>query len=182
MKRNYENLMPKFVPKKSPVKSATRWIWGKILQINGPWNLETHKCLLVVAMISTVHLLKLINIYRNSHRKCSIAKSVLKIFCKIRRKNLCQGLFFEKKKRFWHRCFPVNSAGFLRTSFLQNTSTSVSINSTISLKPFTPSKLNLASHLSKIGNSLIDDWDKIRLASSLLLFFLPLPIFPLHFL
>ena len=182
MKRNYENLMPKFVPKKSPVKSATRWIWGKILQINGPWNLETHKCLLVAAMISTVHLLKLINIYRNSHRKCSITKSVLKIFCEIRRKNLCQGLFFEKKKRFWHRCFPVNSAGFLRTSFLQNTSTSVSINSTISLKPFTPSKLNLASYLSKIGNSLIDDWDKIRLASSLLLFFLPLPIFPLHFL
>ena len=176
--------MPKFVPKKSPVKSATRWIWGKILQINGPWNLETHKCLLVAAMISTVHLLKLINIYRNSHRKCSIAKSVVEIFCKIRRKNLCQGLFFEKKKRFWHRCFPVNSAGFLRTSFLQNTSatTSVSLNSTISLKPFTPSKLNLASYLSKIGNSLIDDWDKIRLASSLLLFFLPLPIFPLHFL
>ena len=87
-------------------------------------------------------------------------------------------LFWEKKKRFWHRCFPVNSTGFLRTSFLQNTSTSVSINSTISLKPFTPSKLNLASYLSKIGNSLIDDWDKIRLASSFLLFFLPLPIFP----
>ena len=179
MKRNYENLMPKFVPKKSPVKSATRWIWGKILQINGPWNLETHKCLLVAAMISTVHLLKLINIYRNSHRKCSIAKSVLKFFLQNSKEKPVPGsLFWEKKKRFWHRCFPVNSTGFLRTSFLQNTSTSVSINSTISLKPFTPSKLNLASYLSKIGNSLIDDWDKIRLASSFLLFFLPLPIFP----
>ena len=45
---------------------------------------------------------------------------------------LCQGLFFNKveclrpatlfKKRRWHRCFPVNFAKFLRTSFLQNTS------------------------------------------------------------
>ena len=26
------------------------------------------------------------------------------------------------KKRFWHRCFPVNFAKFLRTPFLQNTS------------------------------------------------------------
>ena len=26
------------------------------------------------------------------------------------------------KKRLWHRCFPVNVAKFLRTSFLQNTS------------------------------------------------------------
>ena len=26
------------------------------------------------------------------------------------------------KKRLWHRCFPVNFAKFLRTSFLQNTS------------------------------------------------------------
>ena len=27
-----------------------------------------------------------------------------------------------EKKRLWHKCFPVNSAKFLRTSFLQNTS------------------------------------------------------------
>ena len=26
------------------------------------------------------------------------------------------------KKRLWHRCFPVNFAKFLRTTFLQNTS------------------------------------------------------------
>ena len=26
------------------------------------------------------------------------------------------------QKRHWHRCFPVNSAKFLRTHFLQNTS------------------------------------------------------------
>ena len=30
--------------------------------------------------------------------------------------------YFEEKKRLWHRCFPVNFAKFLRTSFSQNTS------------------------------------------------------------
>ena len=45
---------------------------------------------------------------------------------------MCQGLSFNKvaglrpatllKKRLWNRCFPVNFAKFLRTSFLQNTS------------------------------------------------------------
>ena len=53
-------------------------------------------------------------------------------FRKIYRKVLCQSLFFNKvaglrpttllKKRLWCRCFPVNFAKFLRTSFLQNTS------------------------------------------------------------
>ena len=42
--------------------------------------------------------------------------------------HLCQSLFFNKvaglrpaallKKRLWHRCFPVNFAKFLRTTFL----------------------------------------------------------------
>ena len=27
-----------------------------------------------------------------------------------------------EKKRLWHRCFPVNSAKFLRTASLKNTS------------------------------------------------------------
>ena len=56
---------------------------------------------------------------RSSYRRCSIKKVFLK-FCEIR-------LFFNKvasllKKRHWHRCFPVNSAKFLRILFLQNTS------------------------------------------------------------
>ena len=49
-------------------------------------------------------------------------------------KYMCQSLFFNKvaglrpatllKKRLWHRCFPVNFAKFIRTPFLQNTSSS----------------------------------------------------------
>ena len=59
-------------------------------------------------------------------------KGILKNFAKFTGKHLCQGLFFSKvaglrpatllKKRLWHRCFPVNFAKFLKTSFLQNTS------------------------------------------------------------
>ena len=53
-------------------------------------------------------------------------------FCKIHKKHLWQNLFFNKvaglkpatvlKKSPWHRCFPMNSGKFLRTSFLQNIS------------------------------------------------------------
>ena len=38
---------------------------------------------------------------------------------------MCQSLFFNAtllKKRFWHRCFPVNFSKFSRAPFLQNTS------------------------------------------------------------
>ena len=87
-------------------------------------------------------------IFRSSHRRCSVRKSVLKNVAKFTRKRLCQSLFFiklqaearvsffiklqaeacdlTKKKRkrrgLWRRCFPVSSAKFLRTLFLQNTS------------------------------------------------------------
>ena len=53
-----------------------------------------------------------------------------KKFHKIYSKHLCQSLFLIKfqvwsnfiKKRLWHKCFPVNFAKSLRTSFWQNTS------------------------------------------------------------
>ena len=56
---------------------------------------------------------------------------VLEHFAKFTGKHLCQSLFFNKvagapatllKKRLWHKCFLVNFAKFLRTSFSQNTS------------------------------------------------------------
>ena len=58
-------------------------------------------------------------VYRSCHRKCSMKKGVLKNFAKITRKRLCQSLYFNKvatlsKKRFWHKCFPVNFVKFLR--------------------------------------------------------------------
>ena len=69
---------------------------------------------------------------RNSQRRCSVRKGVLRNFTKFTGKHLCQSLFFNKvaglrpatllKKRLRHRCFPVNFAKFLRTPFLQNTS------------------------------------------------------------
>ena len=64
----------------------------------------------------------------SSHRGCPVRKGVLRNFAKLTGKHLCQSLFFNKvgglrpetllKKRLWHRCFPVNFAKFLRTSFL----------------------------------------------------------------
>ena len=63
---------------------------------------------------------------------CSLKKDILKNFAKITKNHLCQGLFFNKvaglmpatslKKRLWYRCFPMNFAKFLRTTFLQSTS------------------------------------------------------------
>ena len=71
-------------------------------------------------------------VYRSSHQRCSIITGVLRNFAKFTGKNLCPSLFFNKvaglrpatllKNRLWHRCFPVNFAKFLRTTFLQNTS------------------------------------------------------------
>ena len=55
-------------------------------------------------------------------------KSVLRNFAKFTGKQPCQSPFFNKvaglrpvtllEKRFWHKCFPVNFAKFLRTPFL----------------------------------------------------------------
>ena len=67
---------------------------------------------------------------RSSHQTCSVKRSFLRNFVKFTGKHLCQSLFFNKvaglrpttllRKRFWHRCFPVNFAKFLRAPFLQN--------------------------------------------------------------
>ena len=67
-------------------------------------------------------------IFRSSRPEVFCKKRVLRNFAKFRGKHLCQSLFFNKvadlkpatflKKRLWHRCFPVNFAEFLRTSFL----------------------------------------------------------------
>ena len=69
---------------------------------------------------------------RSSHRRCSVRKGVLRNYAEFTGKHLCQTLFSNKvaglspatlfKKRLWHRYFPVNFAKFLRTPFLQNTS------------------------------------------------------------
>ena len=66
-------------------------------------------------------------LYRSSHQRCSVQKSVLRNLTKFTGKHLCQSLFFNKvttllKRRLWHRCFPVNFVKFLITSFSRTTS------------------------------------------------------------
>ena len=70
--------------------------------------------------------------FRSSHRRFSVKKGAVRNFAKLTGKDLCQSLFFHKfagpspvallKKRLWHGLFCVNFAKFLRTPFLQNTS------------------------------------------------------------
>ena len=71
-------------------------------------------------------------VQRSSRPEVFCAKGILKNFARFTEKHLCQSLFFNKvadlraatllKKRPWHRCFPVDFPKFLRTSFLQSTS------------------------------------------------------------
>ena len=72
------------------------------------------------------------DVFRSSRPEVFCKKGALRNFARFTGKHLRQSLFFNKiedlnpatssKKSLWHRCFPVNFAKFLRTSFLQNTS------------------------------------------------------------
>ena len=67
--------------------------------------------------------------FRSSYRTCSLKKGVHRNFAQFTGKHLCHSIFLNKvtgrrlqiyfKKKL--RCFPVNCAKFLRTSFVQNT-------------------------------------------------------------
>ena len=71
-------------------------------------------------------------------------KGVLRNFTKFTRKDLCQGLFFNKVAglrpatflitRLWHRCFLVNFPKFLITPFLQNTSGRLLLNLKLNIR------------------------------------------------
>ena len=65
---------------------------------------------------------------RTSYRRYLVKKGALKNLAKFTGKHLCLSFFFfdkvqatssnfVKKKRLWHRCFPVNFVKFLRTAF-----------------------------------------------------------------
>ena len=63
---------------------------------------------------------------RSSRQECSVKKVLLEI------QNTCARVSFLMKLQdwgFWHRCFPVNFAKFLRTRFSQNTSGRLLLNS-----------------------------------------------------
>ena len=89
------------------------------------------KLLLIDAVIkSQFSYCSLIWMLRSSHQRCSAKKVFLEISRNSQEKSCARISFLIKlqaapatllKKRLWHNCFPVNSAKFLRTSFLQNT-------------------------------------------------------------
>ena len=57
---------------------------------------------------------------RNSHRRCSVKKSVLKNFANLTEKHLCWSLLTCNFIKLQHRCFSVRFAKFLRTPILKN--------------------------------------------------------------
>ena len=78
-------------------------------------------------------------ISRSSHRRCSVGKGVLRNFVKFTVNHLCHSLHSTSvrpatllKERLWHNWFPVNFAKFLRTTFWQNTSVRLLLNSCVS--------------------------------------------------
>ena len=57
----------------------------------------------------------------SSYQRCSVKKKALQNFAKFTGKHLCWSFFFNKRERFWCRCFPVNFTKILKTALLQNT-------------------------------------------------------------
>ena len=61
--------------------------------------------------------------FRSNHRRCSLEKVFLEI-SQNSQENTCAIVFAGLrlatllKKKFWHRCFPVDFAKFLRTPFV----------------------------------------------------------------
>ena len=104
-------------------------------------------------LFSTLTQLHLIT-NRSSQQRCSVKKGVLRNFTKFTGKHLCQCLFFNKvaglrpasllKKRFWHRCFPVNFLKFLRTPFFAE-----------HLWRTTSARMTLMNELRDIDSSLV---------------------------
>ena len=59
--------------------------------------------------------------FRKSNSQKQSPTGVLRNFAKFTGKHLCQSPFLNRPatllKSLWHRCFPVNFAKFLKTSF-----------------------------------------------------------------
>ena len=82
-------------------------------------------CLRGILVELFLHRSKLM--YRNSRPEVFCKLGTLRNFTKFTGKHLCQGLFLNKvaglraanllKKSFWHRCFSLDFAKFLRTPF-----------------------------------------------------------------
>ena len=73
------------------------------------WTSKYRLCMLF--MLSFVQ----VNVIQKQSPEVFCKKEVFKNFAKFTGKHLCQNLFFDKIKRLWHGCFPVNFAKILRT-------------------------------------------------------------------
>ena len=92
----------------------------------------TPQCVFNLQFVHIFQEKKIPCFWRSRCRCVLYKKGVYKNFAKFTGKHLCQRLFFNQvaglsaatllKKGFWHRCFPVNYAKFLRAPFLQNPS------------------------------------------------------------
>ena len=117
-------------------------MWMEVLIINSFWNsLVNSQNTITINCIHcrwSVKIRKFLSILLTLKYKLILTLFTCRVFallyhwivCAKCQKHLPE-LFYEKrcsraatllKKRLWHRCFPVNFAKFLRTSFLQNTS------------------------------------------------------------
>ena len=71
-----------------------------------------------IAYINLAETKEIINqqnhIYRSSHQRWSVRRSVFTNFTKFTGKHMCQSLFLNKVAGLWRRCFPVN---FLKGTF-----------------------------------------------------------------
>ena len=96
-----------------------------------PSNFTDYSCVVIILFNNDLYMSEFPT-YRSIRPEVFCKKNVLRNFERFTGKHLCQSHFFNKvaglraatllKKRFWHRCFPVTFAKFLRTPFLQNTS------------------------------------------------------------
>ena len=61
-------------------------------------------------------LIRIKDIFRSSHRRCSVRGGVLRNFTKFTGKRMCQSPYFNKvaSLRPWRRCFPVKFTKFYK--------------------------------------------------------------------
>ena len=106
------------------------WHHFKDYLLKTAFALHTHHWLLLIrfTLYSAPSSSSSLLLFSSSRPEVFYKKDVLRYFAKFTGKHLCKSLFFTKvagirpaillKKRFWHWCFPMNFAKFLRSPFV----------------------------------------------------------------
>ena len=96
------------------------------------WHLGWNHCLFAVNLEQVFHLVLMSSSLNFNMLFRDVRSSSPEVFCKkVRKKSLentCASACNFIKKETLNRCFPVNFAKFLRTTFLQNTSERLLLN------------------------------------------------------